>query len=997
LNTANSKLNQQLVEMETQAKLGDSEVVPLRYQVQRLHKEVDNISTHSQWVQGELSAKNEHLASLKASQASELAQLRADFDSAVMEKESVNSELVTLRRRNEQLDCKVEHLAKDLYSTRQEASATTMAMEHELVAERRLVSLQKESLERLQQRHDAVVQDMDDLQALANEAQHDSRQEVAQIQQQMQAETKQIVEDQAAEYKQRLEELKKQLEESDRRRVVAEDGLLLTNVPASRRRTPARPALRDRAEATDEPLNLTDLYTRLAETEDQLQTEFTRRKRAEILLDRTKAEIEAAAPTLVRQRQEYELALERSEEYKKRMNGALQEAQAYRNETSELQLELSRSLKHNKELDQETVELAKQVQALLLSRSGGEVESNMPISVEEIQTQNQHLLREHRRLTTTITDLEQKVEQDPTRNKLASKEKEVEVLNEDRQRQMVLVESIVQQRDLYRTLVSKHDSNILGSPSEEATALTIVKQQSERTKTLECRNDQLENDLHAARGELGAIAREKEATSERLARYEALTTDLTSSVDRLQLQVSSAKADVARSEADASFHKEKSARLEEALQRSRDEVVRATSSKNELQRITADLQKAISVANGQASKSESELKQAEMRLRLAETQAETAKAAERRITEEANQLRNDVARQGALLDSVQRIEASLSARTATEQESLNEQVIRLRQQISEDKTKHSTEVESLSGKIQGQETRVKELELSSLKATKEALEAKRESLKASTEVQALEKKCDTLESQLRTAKRKLGESGDEEDVEAQLQNMINGLETQLGTAKTEIATLKERNATYQKLAKDSENALAELVEATKEAKEVHEKEIADLKSHSERTRTESTKRQEVITELTNDLAAHRGEQDKVVAELNRQMSTLKSETDSFQKDAESTTSRFATLETEVVSLRAEVSSAQVSRISLFFLVLTSYILFLTIFLLCRTTTSANYPCILLQGLLFVRLKRRPNQQFVYERLRKSSLQISRANILSKGVSGKRRRHHLRAR
>lgn len=907
--------------METQAKLGDSEVVPLRYQVQRLTIEVDTISTHSQWVQDELSAKNEQLASLKASQASELAQLRADFDSAVMEKESGNSELVALRRRNEQLDSKVEQLSKDLHSTRQEASATTMAMEHELVAERRLVSLQKESLERLQQRHGAVVQEMENLRALANEAQQDSRQAVAQIQQQMQVETKQIVEDQAAEYKQQLDQLKKEREDANRRRVVAEDGLLLTNVPASRRRTPPRPALRDRAEATgdDEPINLTDLYTRVAETEDQLQAESIRRKRAEILLSRTKAEIEATAPTLVMQRQEYELALERSEEYKKRVDGALQEAQASRNETSELQLELSRLQKRNKELDQETVELAKQVQALLLSRSGGEVESNMPISVEEIQTQNQQLLREHRRLTTTIADLEQQVEQDPTRNKLASKEREVEALTEERQRQMVFVESIVQQRDLYRTLVSKHDSNSLGSPSEEATALTIVKQQSERTKTLECRNDQLENDLHAARGELGAIAREKEATSERLARYETLTTDLTSSVDRLQLQVSSAKADVARSEADASFHKEKSARLEEALQRSRDEVGRATSSKNELQRIAADLQKAISVANGQAIKSESELKQAEMRLRLAETQAETAKAAEKRITEEANQLRNDVARQGALLDSVQRIEASLSARTAAEQESLNEQVMRLRQQISTDNTKHSTEVESLSGKIQEQETRMKELELNSLKATKEAMEAKRESLNAATEVQALKKKCDTLESQLRTAKRKLGESGDDEDVEAQLQNKINGLETQLETAKTEIATLKERSATYQKLAKDRENALAELTEATKEAKEVHEKEIADLKSQLERTRTESTKRQEVITELTNDLAAHRGEQDKAVAELNTQMSTLKSETENFQKDAASATSRFATLETEVVSLRAEVSSAQVSRLPLLFL------------------------------------------------------------------------------
>jgi nucleoprotein TPR len=900
--------------METQAKLGDSEVVPLRYQVQRLNTEVDSISTHSQWVQNELSARNEQLASLKASQASELAQLRADFDSAVMEKESTNSELVTLRRRNEQLDSKVEHLSKDLHSTRQEASATTMAMEHELVAERRLVSLQNQSLERLQQRHDSVVQEMDDLRALATEAQQDSRQQVAQIQQQMQVETKQIVEDQCAEYKQRVDQLKKQLEDADRRRVVAEDGLLLTNVPASR----PRPALRDRAEATgdDEPLNLTDLYTRLAETQDQLQTEFTRRKRAEILLNRTKKEIESTAPILVRQRQEYELALERSEEYKKRVDGALQEAQASRNETSELQVELSRLNKRNKELDQETVELAKQVQALLVSRSGGEVESNVPISVEEIQTQNQQLLREHRRLTTTITDLEQELKLDPVRNKLASKEKEVAALTEERKSQMVFVESIVQQRDLYRTLVSKHDSHILGSQSEEETALTIVKQQSERTKTLEYRNDQLENDLHTARGELGAIAREKEATSERLARYETLNTDLSNSVDRLQLQVSSAKADVARSAADASFHKEKSARLEEALQRSRDEVARATSSKNELQRIAADLQKAISVANGQASKSESELKQAEMRLRLAETQTETAKAAERRITEEANQLRNDVARQGALLDSIQRIEASLSARTAAEQESLNEQLTRLTQQTSTDKTKHSTDVENLSGKIQEQERRMKELELNGLKATKETLEAKRESLKAATDVQLLKKKCDTLESQLRTAKRKLGESGDDEDVEVQLQNKINGLETQLETAKTEIATLKERNVTYQKLAKDSENALAELTEVTKETKDVHENEIADLNSQLERTRTESTKRQEVITELTNDLAAHRGEQDKAVAELNKQMSTLKSDTDNFQKDAESATSRFAILETEAVSLRAEVLSTQVSHLPL---------------------------------------------------------------------------------
>jgi nucleoprotein TPR len=187
-------------------------------------------------------------------------------------------------------------------------------------------------------------------------------------------------------------------------------------------------------------------------------------------------------------------------------------------------------------------------------------------------------------------------------------------LREDRKRQHVLVEGIVQQRDLYRALLSKQDSNLLGSPSEEASALQIVKHQSERTKTLEIEKSDLESELAKAHAELSIVARDKEAASERLARYESLNAEITSTMDRLQLQVSSSKADVARSGADAEFHREKSARLEEALQRSRDEATRVSAFRNDMQRINSNLQTAMSKANADASKYESESQQVRMHL-----------------------------------------------------------------------------------------------------------------------------------------------------------------------------------------------------------------------------------------------------------------------------------------------------------------------------------------------------------------------------------------------
>jgi len=66
--------------METDKKLDGSEVAPLRYQAQRLQSEVDATASHSKWLETQLQTKNELMADLKTTQASELAHLRATSD-----------------------------------------------------------------------------------------------------------------------------------------------------------------------------------------------------------------------------------------------------------------------------------------------------------------------------------------------------------------------------------------------------------------------------------------------------------------------------------------------------------------------------------------------------------------------------------------------------------------------------------------------------------------------------------------------------------------------------------------------------------------------------------------------------------------------------------------------------------------------------------------------------------------------------------------------------
>ena len=193
-------------------------------------------------------------------------------------------------------------------------------------------------------------------------------------------------------------------------------------------------------------------------------------------------------------------------------------------------------------------------------------------------------------------DLKAKLDQTDLEKKYQDKKAEYEILVEDRKRQEILVESIAQQRDLYRALLNKHDTNLLGG-GDETSALAIVKGQSERTKALQVKHNQLTKEHGEALAKLDVMARDQEAASERLARYEMLNDELTKSIDKANLEISKGKAAVARSEAEAVFFKDKAQMLEDAQQRYREEIKNVTTSKNRIMILNTDLEQSISKAN----------------------------------------------------------------------------------------------------------------------------------------------------------------------------------------------------------------------------------------------------------------------------------------------------------------------------------------------------------------------------------------------------------------
>ena len=633
LTEAKSSLTVELAEIRTHSSLASSSAVPLRYELERVRTELDSVKSHAAWLESELTSRTDQASELRSAHAVEAASLRVNLEEARVERDDVRLSLEALQRAEERLRGETERLSKTLRNTRGEAADAARAFEDELVAERRLSELGNEKAERALERYEGLRRDMETTKKLAEAAAKESGHELSRMGKEMEARAQDALEALGRDKDAEIERLKRRVKEAQDSKKNIEDELLRSPVPSRRRRrrtggTPSPASLADNMEGesinlsqedADEPMSLTDLYQRLSETEDELSAERTERRRVELFLERIHLDIEQKTPMMRQRHWEYTAAISAQEELRTRLDDALAEAEAAKEQARAAQTEMSGADFEFQSLRKENTDLATQVQALLQeqldgsSNISGESTPSVDIvtfgSISELQAQNQRLLREYRTLQDTVSNLECKLESDPLQIRISEAEEELSQLREERERQVTLVKGIVQQRDLYRALLAKNDSTLLASGTSSGGA---PRDPSDGTPTaifLEDKNKGLEEELVKLKSDLALAQAAKSQLEERAARMDMHAAELSVSVDSLRTQISSANAAQARADADAQYNREQVGRLEGLVERVRAESMRSVESKRAMQSVNAQLQKALEAARTEGLQHEQQLRQ----------------------------------------------------------------------------------------------------------------------------------------------------------------------------------------------------------------------------------------------------------------------------------------------------------------------------------------------------------------------------------------------------
>ena len=627
-----------------------------------------------------------------------------------------------------------------------------------------------------------------------------------------------------------------------------------------------------------------------------------------------------------------------------RLEYARREYTDIRSDNQDLELQNGKLERECASWKQENVDLATQVQGLLQRRAAQAGDFVSFDGIATLQKQNQQLLRDHRSMSTKIEELEEKLKNDPDVMELNSLRAEVGSLREERETQAKLVAGIVHQRDLYRASVAKNDAPLLlaqdGGTATTDQQLALIDARAEQLPLIEARNRDLVDEVAKWKAEVSSSKHEREALEVRLARITAHADEMTTSNERLRGDLTTAKATAARLEIDVSHYQGQVERLEMSLGMAKSENESESRRRTELEGLLGKTESHLETVRCELAKKEQQYQQvshyysvivsfginkiqclypnayyysiksspttqATSKMRLLEVQLETSTSNEKRIDAEASALRSEIARQETLLSSVQRIEASLTAKSEAALENLQEELLRLKELKSDDDAKFSAANQKLEGKIADLELIVKDLTAQKESATVDATKAKLEGSKLNVKIQQLTLNLKTVEKELKAAKIKLGDVTIDTSAEEAAEAKITTLSSELESAKSELVLAQKRIADYQAIAKSSEEQLAELTAASTKYKEETTSTLVKLRK-SEQSQRES------VVELTKDLMSHRGEKEKAINELNAKIDSITTQLIGAKEDAAKAIARTESLTAEAKRYQLDAKNANVN-------------------------------------------------------------------------------------
>ena len=886
---------------EVEARRVNAEAAGALADKRRLESEVKALEEHNAWLKTELESKTSEILSSTKNSSAETLRLAQELETAQSASRSQTRELSKLKENAAAAESRIAELEEELKTAKVEMSRIEANFERELINAQRIADVAKEQVSERDERISEIESTLQSTEAVLTSKKTEF--DVAM------AEAKHA-RDQAVK---ELEEFKSKANEA----AVIASGSPSHRLPGAERLMAMSPAA-GAAALRREGLSATELYTKYVEADDALRQEREQRNELQEHLDAILADLEQKAPLIAEQREEYERALQSHQVLQTRLQEV--ESSRYSMET-ELNAMIMDKRNHERVLNgykAQSADLARQV-ALLLNEVhelkgcppvpvppagdvGGDAQAVITqrlvdfTDIQSLQAKNQEMLFVIRDLSEAQEGKTSDAREEYERNLQELKEqtaRQLEELSNKRVQQENIVQAIVRQRDMYKTLYAaasgagNGEANDVGELDSKNSELVAIGAGS-GVAMMETNN------------ELVALNKELSHDLEKLKRdsFERIK-ELQNQVDEHREAAATARGEANAAKSTADFERQRYERLSEQYNASQRDVHALTEKNSGLTRQNAKHEEFI--RNQSAS-----LRDAEERARNAQTQLSQLESSTQLLRSEQKRLSEIVAAADevkAKLESSR--DAALSLSTTREEEHkrtherLTAEVARLQQDYS--RVRSELDIERERGRQQLAAHAAANSELAQRAKTDDDVSAK---LKADTA--AAERRADVAEAKLEMMEVTLSKT---EEKLRLASRMTGSAETNvIGASSGGIPAAREQELLQAAL---KAGEAADAAKAAAEAEKKHTAQFKLLAEQNDSALKEMTKAFETHkAQSTKEMQALKSECAKLKKEAAEAAKTVEKKLSEAVKDAEGKVSKYENIESELKSAQAEVARAQ---------------------------------------------------------------------------------------
>ncbi|XP_050994093.1 translocated promoter region b, nuclear basket protein isoform X3 [Labeo rohita] len=904
------RLNDRLVEvnaekMQLQLKLDESESteVSIKYKEKRMEQEKDLLQGQVTWLNTELKTKSEELLSLSRQKGNEILELQCNLNNKEDEIARLQDQVTSLKASNENLQRQAEEMITKMREAKEQQASLEEKFGNELNANIKLSNLYKGAAADAEAKSEELSRAVDELHRLLKEAGEAHKALEVRM-----AELESCKDKEIAELKEKISSQEKELDNANE--LLSDKHRGTTSILTEEQVTTMSPTAAAVAKIIKPGMKLTEIYTAYVETQEQLQREKLENKRLHKYLDDIVQEMEAKAPILKRQREEFERMQKSVSSLSAKLEQAVTEVHRLQKEADDSNKCASVLERDNQRFEVQLADMSQQVRVLLIEleeargnhvmreedevcsadvSSTSEVISQHLVtfrSVEELQQQNQRLL-------VALRDLSEEKEKDELEGDtmkrsevekyLEELQRELEQLKEKRAQDLQKVDAVARQRDMFRMLLTQatgvtfpqgagNEDLMLTSTPRRSPAVTpttgtptgLVATAIESTESVEAKAalKQLQEVFVAYKKEKTESEKAQTEQSEKL---QDQVTELRSENTKIstQLEFTSKRYEMLQDNVEG--YRKEIASLNEKTQK---QAAAIQQSEQTIHTLTQDLRAAAEKLSSAESEAENLRKERDM-----------LKMVEIRLTQEKESFQAQQLGQNMLLTNLKSIQATLERSETETRQRLTAQIEKQEREITQLQKRLENEVEQKHLLARNQDMQLMDVKKQLETQTTQYHRTREQLTAAQLELNNLKLQMSSRESRLVSPTALTGLQGSEGDTEA--------LRAQLKQAESKVEDLAERLKNTIASMEQYKAMSLSLEESLDKEKQVTEQVRSSVQNQVEVAQEQYKQLEQKLLEADKEKQSLLEEKSKAIAAVEQELNELRKSLSSLQAEHQS--------------------------------------------------------------------------------------------------------------